>query len=56
MIRQVIVMRDERGMSGVEIEKSLGLAQGTVERLGPRGVVADARIGKIDKDDANLYD
>ena len=56
MIRQVIVMRDERGMSEVEIEKSLGLAQGVVERLGPRGVVGDARTGKIDKDDANIYD
>ena len=56
MIRQLIVMRDERGMSGVEIEKSLGLAQGVVERLGPSGVVGDARIGRINKDDANIYD
>lgn len=56
MIRQLIVMRDERGMSGIEIEKSLGLAQGIVERLGPRGVVGDARIGKVDKDDANICD
>lgn len=56
MIRQVIAMRDERGMNEVEIEKSLGLAKGIVQRLGPSGVIGDARIGKIDKDDANLYD
>ena len=56
MIRQVIAMRDERRMSGVEIEKNLGLAPGVVERLGPSGVVGDARIGKIDKDDARIFD
>ena len=55
-IRQLIAMRDERGMGGEEIEKRLGLAQGVVGRLGPIGVVGDARIGKIDKDDAGIYD
>lgn len=55
-IRQMVVMRDEKRMSGDEIEKSLGLAQCVVRRLGPKGVVGDARIGKVDKDDAGLYD
>lgn len=55
-IRQMVVMRDEKRMSAEEIEKSLGLAQGVVGRLGPRGVVGDARIGKVDKGDTGLYD
>ena len=55
-IRQLLVLRDERGMGEEEIEKSLGLAQGVVRRLGQRGVVGDVRIGKLDKDDAGIYD
>ncbi len=55
-IRQLIVLRDEKGMGGEEIEESLGLAHGVVGRLGPRGVIGDVRIGKVDKDDAGLYD
>ncbi|KAF6227055.1 hypothetical protein HO133_008496 [Letharia lupina] len=54
-IRQLLVLRDERGMGGEEIEKRLGLANGVVGRLGPRGVVGDVRIGKVDKDDAGIY-
>ena len=54
-IRQLLVMRDEKGMGGEEIEKKLGLAQGVVGRLGPRGVVEDVRVGKVDKDDAGIY-
>ena len=54
-LRQLLVLRDERGLSGEEIEKSLGLAQGVVRRLGPRGVVGDVRVGKVDKDDAGIY-
>ena len=55
-IRQLIQLRDERGMDGKEIEKMLGLAQGVVGRLGPSGVVGDASVGKVDKDDAGIYD
>lgn len=55
-IRQLIVLRDERGMGGEEIEKRLGLAQGVVGRMGARGVVGDVRIGKVDKDDSGIYD
>ncbi len=54
-IRQLLVLRDEKGMGGEEIEKRLGLAQGVVARLGPNGVVGDVRIGKVDKDDAGIY-
>ncbi|KAL9136443.1 MAG: hypothetical protein Q9175_002355 [Cornicularia normoerica] len=54
-IRQLLVLRDEKGMGGEEIEKRLGLAQGVVDRLGPRSVVGDVRIGKVDKDDAGIY-
>lgn len=54
-IRQLLVLRDERGMGGEEIEKKLGLAQGVVRRLGSRGVVGDVRIGKVGKEDAGIY-
>lgn len=54
-IRELLQLRDEKGMGGEEIEKRLGLAQGVVGRLGPRGVVGDVRIGKVDKDDAGIY-
>lgn len=55
-IRQLIVLRDEKEMDAEEIEKRLGLANGVVGRLGPRGVVGDVRVGKVDKDDAGIYD
>ena len=54
-IRQLILMRDEKGMGAEAIEKSLGLAQGVVGRLGPSGVVGDAKVGKVEKDDAGIY-
>ena len=54
-IRQLLVLRDEKGLGGEEIEKRLGLAQGVVARLGRSGVVGDVRIGKVDKDDAGIY-
>lgn len=54
-IRELLQLRDEKGMGGDEIEKRLGLAQGVVGKLGPRGVVGDVRIGKVDKDDAGIY-
>ena len=38
-LRQVLVLRDEVGMGGEQIEKRLGLKRGVVGRLGGRGVV-----------------
>jgi len=38
-IRQILVMRDDRGVEGSEIERQLGLKKGVVERLGSKGVV-----------------
>ena len=49
-IRQMMVLRDERGKSAAEIEKALGLKPGSVERLGPKEVVQLAREqGKAQK-------
>jgi hypothetical protein len=39
-IRQILQMRDQRKQSAAEIERSLGLKEGVVERLGGSGVVA----------------
>ena len=44
-IRQILMFRDEKKLASVEIEKKLGLAAGTVARLGPRGVVAETGLG-----------
>ncbi|KAL2814329.1 hypothetical protein BJX63DRAFT_392836 [Aspergillus granulosus] len=38
-IRQALDMRDKRDMPEKEIERALRLKKGTVERLGPRGVM-----------------
>ncbi|KAG4422899.1 hypothetical protein IFR04_003969 [Cadophora malorum] len=38
-LRQILVLRDEKGVEAGEIERSLGLKKGVVERLGRRGVV-----------------
>ncbi|KAL1643160.1 hypothetical protein SLS58_005129 [Diplodia intermedia] len=38
-LRKVLVLRDRRGRSAGEIERLLGLREGVVGRLGPRGVV-----------------
>ncbi|KAJ0421649.1 hypothetical protein BJY00DRAFT_108139 [Aspergillus carlsbadensis] len=38
-IRQVLQMRDRQGLPGREIERALRLKQGTVERLGGKGVM-----------------
>lgn len=38
-IRQILTMRDERGRQPAEIEKTLGLKRGVVERLGMNGIV-----------------
>ncbi|KAL6716402.1 hypothetical protein ACLMJK_005969 [Lecanora helva] len=54
-IRQILVMRDEKRMSEVEIEKSLGLGAGVVKRLGAKGVVGEVGLGKVTAEDAGLY-
>jgi len=38
-IRQILVLRDQRGVKAGEIERQLGLKAGVVERLGSSGVV-----------------
>ena len=43
-IRQVLMFRDEKRLAGADIEKKLGLAAGTVDRLGPRAVIREAGI------------
>ncbi|KAK5109689.1 hypothetical protein LTR62_006811 [Meristemomyces frigidus] len=51
MIRQILVQRDEKGKSAAEIEKSMGLKRGVVERLGARGVVGLAQQqGRAEKE------
>ena len=42
-VRQMLVLRDERGQNAAQIEKALGLKHGTVERLGEVGVVGLAQ-------------
>ncbi|KAF1982565.1 hypothetical protein K402DRAFT_466688 [Aulographum hederae CBS 113979] len=42
LIRQMLVLRDGKGMGAEAIERELMLAPGTVGRLGPRDVVANA--------------
>ncbi|KAL8857936.1 MAG: hypothetical protein Q9178_005555 [Gyalolechia marmorata] len=44
-IREVLTMRDAKGMSEGEIEKRLGLKRGVVGRLGGQGVVSEAGLG-----------
>ena len=46
-IRQVLSLRDDRGMGAGDIEKKLGLATGVVERLGGKGVVGDTTVGGL---------
>lgn len=44
-IREVLAMRDGKGMAEGEIEGRLGLRRGVVGRLGQRGVVGEAGLG-----------
>ena len=37
-IRQILQMRDERGMKAEDIEQRMGLKKGVVARLGPKGI------------------
>jgi len=41
-LRQVLILRDEKGLEGEEIERRLGLRRGVVGQLGGRGVVGVA--------------
>ena len=47
MIRQILVLRDERGVEDAEIERRLGLKEGVVKRLGGRGVVGEVGGGGL---------
>ncbi|EME48361.1 hypothetical protein DOTSEDRAFT_161842 [Dothistroma septosporum NZE10] len=50
-IRQILQLRDERGMNNGEIERRLGLKEGAVARLGPAGVVELAQEqGRAERD------
>ncbi|KAI9879491.1 MAG: hypothetical protein M1830_008367 [Pleopsidium flavum] len=40
-LRQVLMLRDEKGLEAGEIERRLGLRGGVVGRLGRRGIVGD---------------
>jgi len=39
-IRQILVLRDEKGVDARQIEETLGLKEGVVRRLGRKGVVS----------------
>ena len=54
-IRQILVMRDEKGMGEGDIEENLGLARGVVKALGQKGIVGDVRVGKVTAEDSGLY-
>lgn len=41
-IRQILMFRDEKKMSNADIENKLGLAAGTVKKLGRKGIVGEA--------------
>ncbi|KAL8689339.1 MAG: hypothetical protein Q9218_004970 [Villophora microphyllina] len=53
-IREVLMLRDEKRMGEAEIEKRLGLMQGTVGRLGKRGVVGEAGLGRDEVERVDL--
>ena len=46
-IRQILVLRDEKGVPAQEIEKQLGLRNGVVARLGRKGVVKASEGGMM---------
>ena len=55
-IRQILDMRDEKGMNNADIEQKMGLAAGIVRALGPKGVVGDVRVGRVTAEDSGIYD
>ena len=52
MIRQILVLRDRKGMKSADIERNLGLANGVVASL---SAVGEARVGATTAEDAGLY-
>lgn len=44
-IRQILILRDEKGVSASEIERTFGLKEGVVARLGRMGVVGASEGG-----------
>ena len=51
-IREVLVLRDDKGMGEEEIEKQLGLKKGVVACLGGPRVVGNVGIGKVSAEDS----
>ncbi|KAL8807875.1 MAG: hypothetical protein Q9223_001926 [Gallowayella weberi] len=45
-IKEVLTLRDGRGMPEAEIEERLGLRKGVVGRLGAKGVLSEAGLGE----------
>ena len=45
LIRQALMLRDEKGLGDEEIEKRLELKRGVMARLGPKGIVGDVAMG-----------
>ena len=45
LIRQALMMRDEKGLDDSEVEKRLGLKAGVMVRLGRKGTVGDVAMG-----------
>jgi len=43
-IRQLLMLRDEKGLERTEIERRLGLRRGAVGRLGRKGIVGDTSM------------
>ena len=51
-IRQVLVMRDQKGMQVEEVERTMGLGKGIVQRL---AAVREGRVGRKEAGDSGLY-
>jgi len=43
-LRNILLLRDEKGVQAGEIEKRMGLKAGVVERLGSKGVVELSQV------------
>ena len=52
LIRQILVMRDRKGMRPSDIDRDLGLKKGVVDSLSS---VGEARVGKTTAEDAGLF-
>lgn len=45
LIRQALMLRDDKGLDNNEIEKRLELKSGVMTRLGRKGIVGDVAMG-----------